>query len=141
MNPNRTSMNDLRKRAAGIMEFIARTQVDMAGEQTQPVVPPPPPPSRRGAPARLGLLRVGSDLTASKLSQEIDAGEDEGDEAKKKRRKENNKSSSNSIIINNNHNTAVEEAAFKTMNSLQMMDVLTRELVMWQKEHGKWGGR
>jgi len=83
---------------------------------------------------------VGSDLTASKLSQEIDAGEDEGDEAKKKRRKENSKSSSNSII-NNNNNTAVEEAAFKAMNSLQMMDVLTRELVMWQKEHGKWGER
>jgi len=119
-------MNDLRKRAAGIMEFISRTQVEMAGEQT-----PTEAPARgvvNGAiaiPGRTRLTRVGSDLAASKLSRQIDRAELEEEPAKKKDRAPN----------------GAEEASFKTMNSLQMMDVLTRELVIWQREHGKWGER
>ena len=30
MNPNRTSMNDMKRRVAGILEFIGVTQVEMA---------------------------------------------------------------------------------------------------------------
>lgn len=30
LNPNRTTMNDMRKRVAGILEFISYTQVEMA---------------------------------------------------------------------------------------------------------------
>ncbi|KAJ8612069.1 hypothetical protein MRB53_037620 [Persea americana] len=36
MNPNRTSMNDLRKRISGIMEFLSRTQLEMATEKSSP---------------------------------------------------------------------------------------------------------
>lgn len=59
---------------------------------------------------------------ASKLSQQIDGTEDEDDRRKKKDRSSN----------------GVDEAGFKSMNSLQMMDVLARELVIWQKEHGRY---
>jgi len=126
MNPNRTSMNDLRKRAAGIMEFISRTQVEMAGEQTAPEVPVRGVVNG-GTPfsGRTGLVRVGSDLAASKLSRQIDRADLEEEAGKKRERAPN----------------GAEEGSFKTMSSLQMMDVLTRELVIWQREHGKWGER
>lgn len=108
MNPNRTSMNDMRKRAAGVLEFISRTQVELAAEQAVT-----PPASSRTTTATTAapqpaLMRVASVNASTKRGGML------GSE---------------------------EMAAFKCKSSLQMMDLLTREIVLWQKEHGKWGER
>jgi len=119
MNPNRTSMNDLRKRAAGILEFMSRTQVEMAGERTPTVsndrllAPPTPRP---------GLTRVASVNGASKLSHVMNGDEQD-------------------VVQETDSSNALGASGFKQLNSLQMMDVLTRNLVLWQKEHGKWGDK
>lgn len=113
LNPARTSMNELKKRAAGMLEFISRTQVEMAGERTppngahQPVVT-----AVATGTNRPGLIRTASVKGASKLRKEIDGEEVEA---------------------------GIDEAAFQAMSSHEMLDVLTRRLVHWQKDHGKWG--
>ncbi|KAB8556621.1 hypothetical protein FH972_025658 [Carpinus fangiana] len=125
INPNRTSMNELRKRAAGILEFISRTQVEIAGEitpsagHTTPTVAgeTPRPGNEKGVPG----------TGASKLSNEI--GEDASVE--------------HDIVEDEStgRDTGVDESIFKEMSSVQMMDVLTRQIVLWQKLHGKYGER
>lgn len=119
LNPNRTSMNELRKRAAGILEFITRTQVELAGEKT----PPDPSTAVLGEAAR----KMGQ----SKLKQEIDSSEvpattsaDEGHEGSEAGEK-----------------IKVDERAFASLPPRDMMDVLTRELLVWQHQHGKYALR
>lgn len=118
MNPNRTSMNDLRKRAAGILEYISRTQVEMAAEQQ--TTPPSGTPAPATPIAPPSSLRVAPTNGSSKLNQQV---EGRGEVAVGRKL------------------GGVEEVSFKQLSSLQMMDVLTREIVLWQKEHGKWGER
>lgn len=112
MNPNRTSMNDLRKRAAGILEYITRTQVEMAGQTT-----PRGKESNGSSTTPPAKAKVAGPNGASKLSTRVDGADGE--------RKEGI--------------PGVDEAAFQEMSSLEMMDVLTRELVLWQKDYGKYG--
>lgn len=103
----------------------------MAGEQPQ--TPPPlagrAPTSAATPPSpRVGLTRMNSELTTSKLSRQIDGAKyEDKEEVRKRRDKEGD--------------CGIEEGSFEGLSSLQMMDVLTRELVLWQKEHGKWGER
>jgi len=108
INPNRVSMNELKKRAAGMLEFISRTQVELAGEK-----PPPNGMMLHIAPtaSRPPLGRTASIKGSSKLRREIDGDEED----------------------------RMDEVGFKGMNSHDMLDSLTRRLVHWQKDHGKWG--
>jgi hypothetical protein len=108
LNPNRTSMNELKKRVAGMMEFISRTQVELAGETTPP--DGNAQPSSTPNLSRPGIMRTASVKGASKLRKEIDGSEED---------------------------PKVEEGVFQTMSSNEMLDVLTRRLVHWQKDHGK----
>ena len=124
MNPNRTSMNELRKRAAGILEYISRTQVEMAGEKTPSGTQTPSKSS-----SRTSLAQPASVNGMSKLSNEVphSAASDED--------KEPTKGEEAATVTSN----AIELDSFKQMGTLQMMDVLTREIVHWQQQHGKWG--
>ncbi|KAF2841106.1 hypothetical protein M501DRAFT_929253 [Patellaria atrata CBS 101060] len=87
----RTSMNDLKKKAANMLEFISRTQVDMAAEKTTV--------SATAVSKTIAVLNGEMDVTHA-LSKKKD---------------------------------------FETLSSLEMMDVLTRQLVLWQQEYGKYG--
>lgn len=136
MNPNRTTMNDMRKRTAGILEYISRTQVEMAGEKSAstsssasvvaastPFAPPPAPPIATQTPARPPLGRTVSVNGLSKLSRQLQG--DTGGE----------------VVALEKEKAKVDESEFRQMSTTQMMDVLTRELVHWQKAFGKWGER
>lgn len=101
-------MNELKKRAAGMLEFISRTQVEMAGEKVPPIgVTLHTTPST----SRPILGRTASVKGTSKLRKEIDSDEED----------------------------RIDEARLKSMNSHDMLDALTRRLVHWQKDHGKYG--
>ena len=56
MNPNRTSMNDMKRRVAGILEFISRTQVEMAGTDMASRNMTTSPPDHGGGNKELGKL-------------------------------------------------------------------------------------
>ena len=120
MNPNRTSMNELRKRAAGILEYISRTQVEMAGGRTHSGSQTP-----AKGPSRPPLRSMISNNGASSLSNAIGKGPNEHATS----------SQGDTYTVE----AKVEMEAFKQMGTLQMMDVLTREIVHWQQQHGKWG--
>jgi len=56
MNPNRTSMNDMKRRVAGILEFISRTQVEMAGTETASRTITTSPPDHGGGNKEFGNM-------------------------------------------------------------------------------------
>ncbi|KAI9664286.1 MAG: hypothetical protein M1829_005841 [Trizodia sp. TS-e1964] len=103
MNPHRTTMNDMKRRVANILDFISRTQLELAGEKT-------PPAAIEGAASALmrGIADGLPMITVNDGGEKSLAGE-------------------------------ITEKEFSQLTSLEMMDVLTRKLVLWQKDFGKWG--
>ncbi|KAI9852727.1 MAG: hypothetical protein M1838_005922 [Thelocarpon superellum] len=124
LHPQRTSINEMKRRVAAILEFISRTQVEMAGEQT--------PPSGSSETATATLLRgLASELPAI-------TGNGRGGSGTK------GSNATHSNGTGNGHGggdgvQALDERDFTQLSSLEMMDVLTRKLVLWQKEFGKYG--
>ncbi len=111
LNPHRTSMNEMKRRVAAILEFISRTQLEMAGEQA--------PSGTNGGGAIHGGSSSGALIAG--LADEVRPmlalnGGGASDEEKRGSEKD-----------------------FAMLSSMEMMDVLTRNLVLWQKEYGKYG--
>lgn len=113
----RLSMNDMRRRVAAILEFISRTQLDMAANGER-ITPPKKDVAERIVPGNdsvsaaaeaVGLVR------AEEGKKEEGKKEDAGGEEK--------------------------EVEFEKLSSFEMMDVLTRGLLKWQQEYGKYGDR
>lgn len=106
-------MNEMKRRVAAILEFISRTQLEMAGEQT-------PPNGGPGAGAAASANADGAALIrglAEGLGPMISLNGDIEGDAK----------------------ASIGNREFVQLSSLEMMDVLTRKLVLWQKEFGKYG--
>ncbi|KZZ89654.1 transcriptional regulator Cti6 [Moelleriella libera RCEF 2490] len=92
-NPaNKMSMVDMKRRVAAIMEFISRTQVDLATE-----APLSQTSSGRQTPQE----------TADTVQTNGDA-------------------------VNGNHTSPSDGDRFRELNCMEMMDVLTRDMVKWQ---------
>lgn len=117
LNPHRTSMNEMKRRVAAILEFISRMQVEMAvsGESTTP------PngngngnqaPAVKGADEQLAATSEGG--AGGAVSRDVSVTDGEGA-------------------------PSTAEKEFKDLSSVEMMDVLTRHLLKWQQEYGKYG--
>ncbi len=125
MHPHRTSMNEMKRRVAAILEFISRTQVEMAGERTPALSNTTNAASAMDGQATAmlrslaagvgGIFREGGKSGTSTSMEKM--GLEVGDEGKGK------------------------EGVFAELSSMEMMDVLTRQLVLWQREFGKWGDK
>ena len=94
-------MSEMKRRVSVILEFISRTQLEMAGESTSPAAGEATEKLLRGVAEGLPTIRVNGD------SEEGKEGEGEAVGSTKE---------------------------FKDLSCLEMMDVLTRELVKWQQE-------
>ncbi|KAL1958694.1 hypothetical protein VTO42DRAFT_4037 [Malbranchea cinnamomea] len=115
MNPNRTTMNDMRKRVAAILEFISRMQVEMAASAEQAT----PPNDEEGKVSSKPSL-----VEAAFLVQNAANGD-----------------SSTPTSKTQNGDDTPKERDFKELSSVEMMDVLTRGLLKWQQEYGKYGDK
>lgn len=138
MNPHRTTMNEMKRRVAAILEFISRMQVEMAvsGENTStPAV---------GA----GGSNSGNDGNSN--DGEAAAALLKGVEAQLGTFTQTNGDGSGSSTAGASNDgtngvTTAEtteppkEKDFKDLTSVEMMDVLTRNLLKWQQEYGKYG--
>lgn len=95
-------MTDMKRKAHAMLDYISRTQVEMAGEIT-----PPNDESRRPSDNSVPAATAGTKSTSggNPVENGIEAG----------------KSTS-------------APKDFKDLSSMEMMDVLTRDLVKWQKE-------
>ncbi|KAG9242275.1 hypothetical protein BJ878DRAFT_482166 [Calycina marina] len=99
---SRVSFTDMNRRVTGIMDFIARTQVELAGEAMSV-----------SAAAATGQVMKEVAGTLSMIQVKGNGSEHaKTDEANGEKRKE-----------------------FNDLSCVEMMDVLTRQLVKWQKEY------
>lgn len=115
----RTTLNEMKRRVAAILEFISRMQVEMAvaGESSTT------PPGNGERPNGIILKAVGEQLENVLLSTAS-----EGEPA-------TGTADSDAGV------GQPAEKDFKDLTSVEMMDVLTRHLLKWQQEYGKFGER
>jgi hypothetical protein len=99
-------MSDMRKRVTAILDFISRTQLEMAGGMG--------PLSEGGIQKLDTAVRDLADGAQGGDTPTIHVNESKTDEAKE--------------------GEATPEKDFKNLSCVEMMDVLTRQLVKWQKE-------
>lgn len=114
MNFNRTTMNDMKRRVAGILEFISHTQVELAGVG--------PPSTTKSS-------------TSTNTPPEINGTRSDG-QGKFSKHDPDTRKTLNAASADLD---AISEQAFAALNSVAMMDVLMRRLMKWQAEYGKWG--
>ena len=114
MNFNRTSMNDMKRRVAGILEFISHTQAEMAGVG---------PPSATKT----------STSTNTPPESNGNRGDGHGNISK------DDMDSGERVTAALADLDGINEQAFAALSSVAMMEVLRRRLMQWQAEYGKWG--
>lgn len=141
MNPNRTSMNEMKRRVAGIMEFVSRTQSELEGREA--ATPPGSGGSASSVGMRdangngvsgLGILSGGSSEKESKeVVQSMINGIGGGDGAP-------SQSQSHSEPIDEHaHAPVMDDKSFASLSSAEMIHVLKGRLLSWQREFGVWG--
>ncbi|KAL8972649.1 MAG: hypothetical protein Q9183_000427 [Haloplaca sp. 2 TL-2023] len=113
MNPSRTTMNDMKRRVAGILDFISHTQVEMAAEV--PLGPVKTPSSSASS----------TNTTAVSLRMPATPGDDPQELQK--------------AVSLGMGDGELKMEQFRALGSVEMMEVLTRRLMKWQGEYGKLG--
>ncbi|TVY65539.1 putative histone deacetylase complex subunit cti6 [Lachnellula suecica] len=98
---SKITMGDMRKRVGAILDYISRTQLELAGESMSQATADAAEKTIRGIADGLPMIKVNGE-NGNTVS---------GGEEKESSKKE-----------------------FKDLSCLEMMDVLTRQLVKWQKE-------
>ncbi|CRG87716.1 Putative histone deacetylase complex subunit cti6 [Talaromyces islandicus] len=118
LNPNRTSMSEMKRRVSAILDFISRMQVEMAasGETVTP-----PDNNGNGSSSRT-LVKGVQEQLGNFLAMNGEGASTDGSTA--------------SVT---DGEAAGRERDFKELTSVEMMDVLTRHLLKWQQEYGKYG--
>ncbi|CAH0039199.1 unnamed protein product [Clonostachys solani] len=96
---NKMSMLDMRRRVAAIMDFISRTQVDLAAE---------------------GSLGSSSNSSSGDRSPE---------------KSQTNGNTDRSGIVVDRSALMTSEQEFRDLNCVEMMDILTRDMVKWQNQY------
>ncbi|KAJ5176648.1 Zinc finger PHD-type [Penicillium canariense] len=120
MHPQRTTMNEMKRRVAAILEFISRMQVEMAVASQNSSTP-----TGNGDRAQGLLLKSMVDQIDSAMPSTIsDGGE-----------------SVPALTDGDGDAPSVHDRNFSDLSSMEMMDVLTRHLLKWQQEYGKFGER
>lgn len=118
MHPQRTTMNEMKRRVAAILEFISRMQVEMAVSSENSSSP------TGNGDRTQGLMLKGM---VDRIDQAMQPAASDGGE-----------SAPTSVSMENGD---TQEKDFKDLSSVEMMDVLTRHLLKWQQEFGKIGER
>ncbi|KAJ5689521.1 Zinc finger PHD-type [Penicillium macrosclerotiorum] len=119
MHPQRTTMNEMKRRVAAILEFISRMQVEMAVASENSSTP-----TGNGDRAQGLLLKSMVDQIDNAMAS---AASDGGESA--------------APTTDGDGDAPSAEKDFKELSSVEMMDVLTRHLLKWQQEYGKFGER
>ncbi|KMQ43640.1 Zinc finger, FYVE/PHD-type [Trichophyton rubrum] len=133
MNPNRTTMNDMRRRVAAILEFISRLQVEMAASGEQPTRPPGDSSSTMATTSRDMAATIAkaeailNGLTNGTSSSECQSSSDA--------------QAAPTSAPAPDADAAGKDKDFKDLTSGEMMDVLTRGLFKWQELFGKYGDK
>lgn len=117
-------MNDMKKRVSAILEFISHLQVEMATTNASKTNPSDSA-STPGGNADASSSNSDNGTTVSALVRGVNAQLDN-------LVKENGEKIGFDVLT---------EKDYPSLTSVEMMDVLTRNLVKWQQEYGKYGTR
>ena len=107
-------MSDMKRRANNILEYISRTQIELASESL-PVATKETPGqqnSANGNPSKPATNVV----NGNGVSKQTDT------------------ATNVAPIMNGSASTGLSLQEFKDMSCVEMMDILTRDLVKWQQE-------
>lgn len=120
-------MTEMKRRVAAILDFISRMQVEMAASGETVTPPDNNVNGNNGGPSssRVSLMKGVQDQLGSLLSATVNS--------------EGASTTSSSGSAADDEVTREIEKDFKELSSLEMMDVLTRHLLKWQQEYGKYG--
>lgn len=113
-------MNEMKRRVAAILEFISRMQVEMAVASENSSTP-----SGNGNRAQGLLLKTMVDQIDNAMPSARSEGAESGP----------------TTTDGGDGESTNHEKDFKELTSVEMMDVLTRHLLKWQQEFGKFGER
>ncbi|KAK2873814.1 hypothetical protein FQN49_002038 [Arthroderma sp. PD_2] len=134
MNPNRTTMNDMRRRVAAILEFISRMQVEMAASGEQPTRPTDGTSSTTTTSRDMAATLAKAEALVNGLTNGITTGESQTSSTSTSEAQGAPTSAPAST-------DAGKDREFKDLTSGEMMDVLTRGLFKWQEMFGKYGDK
>ncbi|MCJ1286116.1 hypothetical protein MMC26_005459 [Xylographa opegraphella] len=126
MNPNRTSLNEMKRRVAGIMEFVSRTQTELEGRDLHT---PPESGGSAGSQKNDNTNGAIADARDPDISPSADA-------VVGKALVQGVINGLSALAV---PQEPVTEKQFASLSSAQMMAVLKGRLVGWQKEFGVWG--
>lgn len=114
-------MTEMKRRVAGILEFISRMQVEMAvsGESAST-------PSGNGDQPNGASVKSMIDQIETAMAPTTSDGGESG-------------AASTASAATDGDRNHPKEKDFKELSSVEMMDVLTRHLLKWQQEYGKFG--
>lgn len=122
MHPQRTTMNEMKRRVTAILEFISRMQVEMAVASENSSTPTDNDDGDRAQ----GLL-LKSMVDQIENAMPFTNGGESGP--------------ATTTTDGDGEASSAHEKDFKDLSSVEMMDVLTRHLLKWQQEYGKSGER
>ncbi|KAF2103794.1 hypothetical protein NA57DRAFT_70002 [Rhizodiscina lignyota] len=139
MNPHKTSMNEMRRKVHGMLNFVSQTQIDMASKKSFQVAVEAALGKSSGTPA--------SSSTNAKTASSANA------EAEKDKEKERSSDGKDANEPENGGASAGSRSAgseslkdlvkgideFKELPTTEMMNLLSTRLVLWQQEYGKLG--
>lgn len=116
-HPSRTSMNEMKRRVAAILEFVSKMQGDKGSQGNSHGSSSGPSGSRTPSGGSRGSSSgTNGNVQAAALLKAVEAG-----------------------LSAAQVNGGTAEREFRDMASGEMMHVLTRELVGWQSLYGKFG--
>lgn len=130
MNPNRTTMNEMKRRVAGILEFVSRTQIEMAvanGSNTSRA-------HSQGQGSPKDLAQTPNDGILEGEMAETGGGQVGGAGLQSTVH-----SPPGLLEASYTKIEVLEEVDFKLLSSVDMMRVLAGKLEGWQREYGRWG--
>lgn len=133
-------MNEMKRRVSNILEFISRTQIEMAGSSL-PVGEESTPVSRTRTRTHSSTTIVAATNTAPDGDRYAPA--PVGSTALAERFNEASNLSASSNLGGGRLELAagLTEEVFKSLSSMEMMDILTRGLMKWQGEYGNVDGK
>jgi len=109
---SKVTMTDMKRKAAALLDFISRTQVELAGEALTP-------PESTTTAAKVGAGKSAGEDETAPVTAATEPGQRQHDSA----------------AVEGLPTPVRVEKDFKELNCLEMMDSLTRRLVKWQQEY------
>ena len=114
---SRVTLSDMKRRANNILEYISRTQIELASESF--------PEASKGSPSQKNTTGDSPPNSTTNIAITVN-----GNGGSKK----TDAASNVTPLTNGSASTGLSLKEFKDMSCVEMMDILTRDLVKWQQE-------